>query len=64
MNYYKTNFAMVQHHHWDLDALESLLPWERHVYIQLLQAYLKDEADARALQAQAQKHHTPRKRTV
>lgn len=48
-NYFKTNFAMVQHHHWGLEELENLIPWERHVYVQLLHAHLKDEAEQRAL---------------
>jgi hypothetical protein len=42
-NYYNTNFALMQYHHWSLTETESMMPWERYVYIDLLQAYLKSE---------------------
>ena len=36
-SYYETNFALVQHHKYSLTELENMLPWEREVYIALLQ---------------------------
>jgi len=42
-NYYNTNFALMQYHHWSLSDIESMMPWERYVYIDLLQNYLKEE---------------------
>jgi hypothetical protein len=42
-NYYKTNFALMQHHKYSLTELENMLPWERFIYINLLQSYLKEE---------------------
>ena len=42
-NHYQTNFALIQHHHWNLTELEKMMPWERYVYIDLLQAFLKEE---------------------
>lgn len=42
-NYYKTNFALMQHHKYSLTELENMLPWERFIYINLLQGYLKEE---------------------
>ena len=42
-NHYKTNFALIQYHHWNLTELENMIPWERYVYIDLLQAHLKEE---------------------
>lgn len=42
-NYYKTNFALMQHHKYSLTELENMMPWERFIYINLLQAYLKEE---------------------
>ena len=38
-----TNFAMIQHHGWRLEELESMLPWEREVYVQLLLKHVKEE---------------------
>ena len=42
-NYYKTNFALMQHHKYSLTELENMMPWEREVYIGLLMQYIKEE---------------------
>jgi hypothetical protein len=42
-NYYKTNFAMMQFHHYTLGDLEGMLPWERIFYVDLLHSYVKSE---------------------
>ena len=42
-NYYKTNFALMQHHKYSLSELENMIPWERFIYINLLQSYLKEQ---------------------
>ena len=42
-NYYKTNFALMQHHKYSLTELENMVPWERDVYIQLLLAHIQEE---------------------
>ena len=42
-NYYKLNFAMIQHHKWSLTELEDMLPWEREIYLNLLSQNLKEE---------------------
>jgi hypothetical protein len=42
-SYYKTNFALIQHHKYSLTELENLIPWEREVYITLLQQYIEEE---------------------
>ena len=44
-NYYKTNFAMMQHHKYSLEEIENMLPWEREVYIGLLTKFLEDEKE-------------------
>lgn len=43
--YYKTNFSLLQHHKYSLTEIESLIPWEREVYINLLISYLKEERE-------------------
>lgn len=43
--FFRTNFSLMQHHKYSLDELESLIPWEREVYINLLIAYLKEEKE-------------------
>ena len=42
-SYYKMNFALVQHHKYSLTELENMIPWEREVYVSLLQQYIEDE---------------------
>lgn len=42
-NVFKTNFSLMQHHHWSLSELESMMPWERYIYIDLLEAYLLEQ---------------------
>ena len=44
-NYYKTNFAMMQHHKYSLEEIENMLPWEREIYVGLLMQYIKDEKE-------------------
>lgn len=47
MNYYKVNFALVQHHKYSLAELEGMIPWERYVYIDLLSEFLKKQEQER-----------------
>jgi len=42
-NYYKTNFALMQHHKYSLTELDNMLPWERQVYIDMLVKWLEEE---------------------
>ena len=43
--YYKTNFAMMQHHKYSLEEIENMLPWEREIYIGLLTKFLEEEKE-------------------
>lgn len=51
MNYYKTNFGLMQYHKYSLSEVESMLPWERMIYINLLSAYLKEQEEKQRDQA-------------
>ena len=42
-SYFKTNFALMQHHKYSLTELENMIPWEREVYLNLLQQYNEEE---------------------
>ena len=44
-SYYKTNFALIQHHKYSLTELEMMLPWEREIYVSLLTQHIKEEND-------------------
>ena len=42
-SYYKLNFALMQHHKYSLTELENMIPWEREIYLALLQNYIEEE---------------------
>lgn len=42
-NMLQTNFAMMQHHKYSFSDLESMLPWERRVYMDMLVEHVKEE---------------------
>jgi hypothetical protein len=44
-NYYKTNFALMQHHKYDIDSLENMIPFERDLYVMLLAQHIEEEND-------------------
>ena len=34
---------MMQHHSYSLTELDNMLPWEREIYVSLLQQWIKEE---------------------
>ena len=36
---------MMQHHKYSLSEIESMIPWERDIYINLLMQYLEEEKE-------------------
>ena len=42
-SYFKINFALMQHHKYSLTEIENLIPWEKDVYIALLEQYIEEE---------------------
>ena len=42
-NYFRLNFAMMQYHKYRLTEIENMIPWERDIYVGLLQAHLEEE---------------------
>jgi len=43
MNYYELNFSLMQYHKYSLTEIENLMPWERDVYVTMLQNHLEEE---------------------
>jgi len=37
----------MQHHKYSLTEIENMMPWERTVYISLLNAHIKEQEEAR-----------------
>lgn len=42
-SYYKTNFSLINHHKYSLTEIENMIPWEREVYIALLNIHIEEE---------------------
>ena len=42
-NYFETNFALMQHHKYNLEDIEHMMPWEKNIYVTLLVNYIKEE---------------------
>jgi hypothetical protein len=42
-SYYKINFSLMQHHKYSLTELENMIPWEKEIYLSLLQQYIEEE---------------------
>jgi len=54
-SYFRLNFSLMQYHKYSLTEIENMIPWERDIYVGLLQAHLEEEElkqkQARATQA-------------
>ena len=35
----------MQHHHYSLNELDMMMPWEREIYVSMLIDYVKEEND-------------------
>tara|TARA_B100002019_G_scaffold223353_1_gene196260 strand:+ start:2620 stop:2796 length:177 start_codon:yes stop_codon:yes gene_type:complete len=42
-SYYKINFSLMQHHKYSLTEIENMMPWEREIYLGLLNQYVEEE---------------------
>jgi len=42
-SYFRINFALMQHHKYSLTELENMLPWEKDIYLSLLQQHVEEE---------------------
>ena len=42
-SYFRINFALLQFHKWPIGDVENMIPWEREVYLSLLQQYIEEE---------------------
>ena len=42
-SYYELTFSLIQYHKYSLTEIENLMPWERDIYVGLLQQHLEEE---------------------
>jgi hypothetical protein len=52
-NYFRLTFALIQYHKYSLWEVENMIPWERDIYVGLLEQHLEEE---RAKQQQQSSH--------
>ena len=45
MNYFQTNFSLMQHHKYSVTEIEAMMPWEKFIYIDMLKEYIKHQED-------------------
>jgi hypothetical protein len=55
MNYFKTNFSLIQHHKYNLSDIENMMPWEKFIYVDMLNQYIKHQEDLMRDQAAQRK---------
>ena len=42
-SYFRINFALMQFHKYSLTDIENMIPWERDIYVGLLQQHIEEE---------------------
>ena len=48
-------FSLMNHHKWNLSEVEDLMPWEKQVYVDLLEDWIKQKEQEAKDQEQAMK---------
>ena len=43
--YYRINFALIQYHKYSLTEIENMIPWEREIYLALLEDHIRKEEE-------------------
>jgi hypothetical protein len=44
-SYYRINFALMQYHKYSLTEIENMMPWEREIYLSLLENHIREEEE-------------------
>ena len=42
-NHFETNFALMQHHKYNLSDINNLMPWEKTIYASMLINYIEEQ---------------------
>ena len=45
-NHIKSNFNLIHHHKWNLGEIDGMMPWEKAIYVDLLNSWIKEQDDA------------------
>ncbi len=52
MSYYKLIFSLAQFHKWSVTEIENLIPYEREVYVVMLNQHIEEEEKRQKAQQQ------------
>jgi hypothetical protein len=44
-NHIRSNFNLIHHHKWNLGEIDGMMPWEKHIYVELLNNWIKEQDD-------------------
>ena len=47
-SHYRINFALMQYHKYSLSDIENMIPWEREIYLALLENHIREEEEKAA----------------
>jgi hypothetical protein len=50
INFYRTNYQLMQNHKYSLTDINDMMPWEREVYVTMLIEDLKEQEELRKQQ--------------
>ena len=53
VNYFQTNYQLMQNHNWTLTDIDSMMPWEREIYVTMLADDLKAQKEEQQRQQRA-----------
>lgn len=42
-SYFELNFSLMQYHKYSLTEIENMMPWERDIYVAMLENHLEEE---------------------
>jgi hypothetical protein len=42
-SYFKINFSLITHYKYSLTEIENMIPWERDIYLALLNQFVEEE---------------------
>lgn len=45
-NHIRSNFNLIHHHKWNLGEIDGMMPWEKAIYVDLLNTWIKEQDDA------------------
>ena len=54
--YYTINFNLMLHYKYSLEELDNMIPWERNIYLSLLENYVKEKNEEIQKQYQVKEH--------